>query len=148
MTTNNDEFYPKKLRSKACVEFLIRWHVYVLNSVQNNENISVLQTRSLLISRGYLNESFRGRDGDSIFNVNISPIDYRVYSDCSKTRIIFNVGNYRPIISIMRLSKPKSIRFSLSMYGSITLTDVSSFIRFCKTIKGLLFYYFSITTYF
>jgi hypothetical protein len=60
----------------------------------------------------------------------------------SKPSMLFNFGNEQQIISIIRLSKPTSLRLISDTRDPSTSTDVSSFIQLCKTIKGLLFYYF------
>jgi hypothetical protein len=74
----NHEVSPKKLRPKACVEFLKRWHRYSRGVGHNREDIRTRQMRTLFISQAYLNELLR--KCDSLFNLCISFTGHRIYS--------------------------------------------------------------------
>jgi hypothetical protein len=147
-TTNNDQAYSKGLRPKACLEFLKQWHLYAREIGQNNAAISVLQMRSLLISQAYLNELLVKLHEYSVFYLCVNSTDLRMYSVRFKTRIVFYPENVQQMVSIIRLSKPTLLYFRLDTRDPSTSSDVSELTRLCKAIKGLLFYYFPIITYF
>lgn len=141
----------KKLQPTAITAFLHRWNRCAYTFRQNNGGIRICQTRGMLISQAYLNGSLRKFENNCDFNLSISSTNLWINNyatmNYSGYSISFNWNNSQQIIAVMRLSKftSLSLRLSLSPEESTTPNRVSTFIRLCEVIKGILFKYFSIT---
>jgi hypothetical protein len=136
----------KRLRPKACTDFVKRWRSYIEQLNPNAENTRVCQIRSLLISNAYLTKLCWKSDGNLHISLCIYLIDLNI--NFLNYKITFDWTNYQHIISIIRLFKLNSMQILFETNGPTTSVRVSSVARLCKAIRGLLFYYLSITTKF
>jgi hypothetical protein len=135
----NDELSSKKLRPKARIEFLKRWHHDIQYLNPNAEDTRARQIRSILISQAYLTKLCRKNNYNNPFILWIDSFKYDARPSMFKIRVIFHTNKEQETILIMRLFKPNSMRLVFKKTDLTTSTRVSKFIRLCKAIKGLLF---------